>query len=69
MNLEKLDEIYKALKTEDDKALEWGQRQSALPSSILAETLIRCGSKETPLPYCDTFLHDWRGQNELRTAN
>jgi hypothetical protein len=46
MNLEKLDEIYQQLKAEDDKALEWGQRQSALPSSILVEALIRCGSKE-----------------------
>jgi hypothetical protein len=46
MNIEKLDEIYKLLKSEDDKALEWGQRQSGLPSTILVETLIRCGSKE-----------------------
>jgi hypothetical protein len=46
MNLEKLDEIYKALKVEDDRLIEGGQRVSSLPSSILVETLIRCGSKE-----------------------
>jgi hypothetical protein len=46
MNIEKLEEIYQLLKSEDAKALEWGQPQSSLPSTILAETLIRCSSKE-----------------------
>ncbi len=41
-----IDEILQALKSEDDRLIEGGQRVSSLPSSILIEALIRCHSKE-----------------------
>jgi hypothetical protein len=41
-----IDGILQALKSEDDRLIEGGQRVSSLPSSILIEALIRAHSKE-----------------------